>query len=187
MILRLEILQQQLQAVDLRFVILIPGVERERKGVLDTDDGVATDESLRKGVHPAQNRLVVLAAKDEFLHTIGDPARRLLPFLSPDHAIHGFFNVAVGVQPPCSAHEALPGLRWRCSAICLAEKFADQMMKAYPLPGSSQRNQKEVARPQAQQHLFGVIGICAGSSERYAEAIEHRDAEHDVARSFDHL
>ena len=185
--LRLEILQQLLQAVDLRFIFLIPGVERERKGVLDTDDRVAIDAILRKGVHPAQDRLVVPAAKDEFLHTVGDPLRGQLPLLSPDHVIHGFFNMGVGVQPPCSPHEALPGLLRRRSAICLAEKFADQMMKAYPLPGSIQGNQKEVARSQAQQRLFGVIGICDGSSERCADAIEHRDSEHDVASSFVHL
>src|SRR5258708_13845398 len=168
--LRLETLEQPLQTVDLRFVFLVPGIERERKGILDTDDRIAIDASLWKGVYPAQDRLVVTAAKDELLHTIGDPARRLFPLLRPDHAIHRFFNMVVGVQPPCSPHEALPGLRWRCAAIRLAEKFADQMMKAYPLPGSIQRNQKEVARPQVQQHLFAVIGICDGSTERCADA-----------------
>src|SRR3984957_7575739 len=148
--LRLETLEQLLQAVDLRFVILIPGVERERKGVLDTDDRVAIDASLGKGVHPAQDRLMVSAAKDQSPHTVCDPMCRPLPLLSPDHVIHSFFNMAVGVQPLCSPHEALPGLRWRCSAIGFAEEFADQMMKTYPLPGSIQRNQKKVARPQPQ-------------------------------------
>src|SRR5882724_4946207 len=102
--LRLEILQQPLQAVDLRFVILIPGVEREGKRVLDTDDRVAIDASLSKGVHPAQDRLMVPASKDEFLYTVGDPMCRPLPLLSPDHVVHSFFNMAVGVQPPCSPH-----------------------------------------------------------------------------------
>ena len=185
--LRLEILQQLLKAVDLRFVFLILGVERQGKGVLDTDDRVAIDVGLREGVHPAQDHPVVTATKDEFLHAIGDPTCGLLPFLSPDHVIDSFFNMAVGVQPLCSPQETFPGLCRRLSAIGRAEKFADQMMKAYPLPGPIQRNQKEVARTQAQQHLCGVIGICDGSSERRADAIEHRDAEHDVASSFVHL
>src|SRR5580692_5882733 len=41
--LRLEMPQELLQAVDLCFIFLMPMVERERKGVLDTDDRVAID------------------------------------------------------------------------------------------------------------------------------------------------
>src|ERR1700729_3075927 len=105
----------------------------------------------------------------------------LFPLLGPNHVIYSFFNMAVGVQPLCSAHQALPGLRRFRTAIRRTEKFANQMMKSYPLPGSIQGNQKEVARPQAQQRFFSVIGICDGSSERCAYAIKHRDTEHDVA------
>lgn len=46
MSLRLEILQQLLHAVDLSFIFLMAGVDRERKGLLDTDDRVAVNACL---------------------------------------------------------------------------------------------------------------------------------------------
>ncbi len=58
------------------------------------------------------------------------------------------------------------------------------MMKAYPFPRPISGIRKQVARPQARQRILGVIGIRDGSGERSADAIEHRDAEHDVAGSF---
>src|ERR1700722_9734857 len=174
-------LHQLLQAVDLRLVFPMPRVERKREGILGADDGVAIDIRLRKGVHPAQDRLMVTAAKDELLDALGDPPCRLLPVLRTDHAVDSFFNVAVGVQPTTAALKTLPGLRRLGAPIALTEKLADQMMEAYPGTGSIQRDEEQVAQPQPLQALFGVrLAECL--SERPADAVEHRNPEHEGAR-----
>ena len=99
---------------------------------------------------------MVTAAKDQLLDALGDPPRRLLPVLRPDHAVDSFFNVAVGVQPSTATLQTFPGLRRLGAPITLTEKLADQMMEAYPGAGSIQWDEEQVAQPQPLQALFGV-------------------------------
>src|ERR1700722_156217 len=175
-------LHQLLQAVDLRLVFTMPRVERKREGVLGADDGVAINISLRKGVHPAQDRLMGTAAKDQLLDALGDPPRLLLPVRRSNHAVDRFFNAPVGVQPTTAALKTFPGLRRLGAAITLTEELADQMMQPPPATGSIQRDEEQVAQPQPLQALFGVrLAECL--SERPADTIEHRNPEHEGARA----
>src|SRR5271155_4523610 len=141
----------------------MPRVECKREGVLDADDRVAVNISLRKGVHPAQDGLMITAAKDELLDALSDPPRRLLPVLRPNHAVDSFFNVAVGVQPTSATLKTVPGLRRLGAAKTLTEKLADQMMEAYPGAGSIQRDEEQVVQPQPLQSIFRVrLAECLG-------------------------
>src|ERR1700689_5220115 len=115
---------------------------------------------------------MIAATEHEFLQTLSDPPRGLLPVPRSNHAIHSLFNVVIGVQPTGTADKALRRLLWRSALIVPTEILAHEMMKARPCPSLIQWDQEEVAHSKRLQLLLGVLSAdCL--SKRHADSVEH--------------
>ena len=149
--------QELPQAIDLRFILAMPRVERQRERVLNSDHRVAVDD------RPPEARSSSAKSSDGSRGERRAPRRSRRPTasLAPSRArrimqLTASSTIAVGVQPSTSSLQAFLGLRRRDAQISFTEELAHQMMEAHPAARVVERNQEQIAQAQPRQLVGGL-------------------------------